>query len=296
MGILVAICSAAKIADEVFGSSKKIKLFGKFFKNSFDKPPFTRAYVGAAFLAETIYGEKFFSLRSLLVSAIFSSMWLLVFICASVIIYGEKSWIYSYIFTSKVIENFLCFMVFGIFIDYICSCVARAVFLFALDFGVLYKLLMLIFCVIFSAMSFYLIYGVAKAIIFSAPWVNPVVQIFTWIESSLELSLLFETLNDWHFVKINENTFDIKDANALVIYAFPEGMLFLSSLLTAILLFSHVVSHGVFFFFVKIFKRFKILINQASIEQRPLQSAVVILGIFALIPIWLILLFFHYFY
>jgi len=294
VGILLGVFSGAKLADDVFGEGEAARKIGKFFRNSLNTPTFARAYVGAAFMVERVYGPKILSLRSLLVSAVSTCVWLALLTFFSIALYGKRVWVFNEMFTYQVVVHFWFFLLFGIVTDYLSASVARYLFSQALDQTSLIKVLCLAGAVGFSGLTFFLIYSQAKSIVLPQVSYDVSATLGSWIRSPLELHLSFKTLNDWQFTPNGHSGFAIDNGKAEVVYAFPEGMLFLSSVLTSVWLLAHVLSHWLYALGMRVSAVSRFLVGESSIEKRPLQSAATITGALALLPIWLIAMALHY--
>lgn len=292
--VLLSVFSAAKLADDVFGEGDVAKKLGTFFRNSLGTPSFARAYVGAAFLVERIYGPRILSLRALCVSVVSTCAWLGLLVGCSVVLYGKRTWIFNAVFVDQVMVHFWVFLFFGVLADYVAASVARYLFSLALAHGSLIKVLCLAAVVAFSGLAFFLIYGQAKHLVLSEPLPGNFDTVKGWLSFPLELHLTFMTLNDWRLTPDGQSGFRIQNGNAEVIYAFPEGMLFLSSLLTSVWLLAHVLSHWLYAMGMRVSAFSRFLVRESSLEKRPLQSAATITGLLALLPAWLIAMVLHY--
>lgn len=294
VGMLIAIFSAAKLADDVFGSGLAAKKFGKFFRNSAGVPTFARAYVSATFLMDRIYGLRILSLRALFVSCLISVIWMCILMAAMVAAYGRAAWIFDAVFSRQVIINFWWFMFVGIVVDYISVSAARVLLSQSAGSGTVAKLAWLTFAAAGNSLVFFVLYCGAKSLYLSQPLGAPISHIMGWFEHGFSLHLVFKTLTDWQFFEVTPGVFDIQNGNSEVVYAFPEGMLYFSSLLTLIWLVLHILAHCLYFGGFNVSRLMNRLVAESALESRPLQSAATIVGVLVLLPIWVIVQLWHY--
>lgn len=294
VGILLPIFSAVKWADEVFGTGPSAKKFGKFFRNSTGVPTFARAYVGATFLMNRIYGDRIFSFRALFVSFLMSGIWLATLTALTVIAYGHSSWMFNTDFSRQVVINFRWFLLVGLLVDYLAVSAARFILNLSVEHGVFGKLVWLTIAALGNTLIFFLLYAGVKSLYLSQSLGSPIEQVSTWIHGGLNLHLVFKTLTDWRLTEISPGTFKIRGGESEVVYAFPEGMLFFSALLTLIWLVFHMVAHWLYFGGVKASRLMKFLVAESSLESKPLQSAATIVGLLVLVPFWIIVQIWHY--
>lgn len=290
-GAVGAFFAVAKIVDDVFGQKPIGQGAANYFLNFDPKPTFARAYVKASLLSEHLFGDRLFSLRALVVSAAISCLWISLMVIAEIGLHGQGSWVFNSVFSGVVLRQFWYFMLVGISIDFVSTVVARGLLLYAVDRRSTVKVAMLLLDILLSATLFFVLYTCAKAVILGRPiMVNPFDSFANWLGYAFNLQLGLTPLSDATLRPIGPHEMSVENGNLMVSYAFPEGMLFLSSLLPAFWILIHIAGYWTYGAAQAFTHAFQRLFKQAATESKPFTSFGLIICMIVALPLWLTIL------
>lgn len=290
-GAVAAFFGVAKIVDDVFGQKSIGQGAATYFLNFDPKPTFARAYVKASLLSEHLFGDRLFSLQALLVSAAISCLWILLMVIAEIGLNGKGSWVFNSVFSGVVLRQFWYFMLVGVSIDFLSTVVARGLLLYAVDRRSPVKVAMLLLYILLSVTLFYFLYTSAKTVILGkSMFANPIDSLANWLGYAFNLQLGFTLLSDATLRPNGPYEISVDNGNLMVSYAFPEGMLFLSSLLPALWILVHIASYWMYGAVQAFAYAFQRLFKQASTESKPFTSIGLIICMIVAFPLWLVIL------
>jgi len=293
--MFVAMIGIAKLGDEVFGCNSAFLKLKVFFRNSIGVQTFSRGYVASLFVMDSLYGYRIFSLRALATSMLTSCLWISILVGATVLSQGRQSWIFHKVFEPHVVHYFWGFLIVGLIVDFLALSVARIVLRMLPGKRSVSVLGALVGAMAVIALIFYVLYGLSKFVFIGQPITSlPLNQITEWATRPGELNLTFKTLNDWHLIQTAPSVFKIRDGNSEIVYAFPEGLLFLSSQLALVWLGLHAISHWLYFGGYRVSRWARWLVAEAAFDSRPLQSSATVTALFAILPTWCIVLAWYY--
>ena len=226
--IIIMMLKSLKYLDDTFGNGSIAKQIPKFLQNFKMQRKVSSFLVNSILLTDIIYGKKIISVRSFVSSCIISSSWVLILLSYS---YFSKQWILSTPVT-PIIYKFLWFFLIGIVIDYVSSCITRWLFNRYINSSVSQQILVVILNTLLSITIFVFFYTTIKELIITQEFSFYTFynNLRTWMSEPMEINILLKFITDAYLIDKGDGSFDIINGNTEVFFAFPEGIMFLSSL------------------------------------------------------------------
>lgn len=275
IGFLFAV---AKVAEDAVqpGIGKR---FAKEFRQLAATPSVSRAYVLASLSSEAVFGSRLLSLRAFVISVALSIGWILTFLLISWLTYGYRLWIFDGTFPFFVIKRFWGFAVLGVMTDYLSTQITRKLLLLSVSTGVFKKCLVVGLNVLLATTNFYLLFSIAKWIVIGDGFENVADAIGNWIFNFSGLDLLSKFIHVPRFVPDGPGQLRIENGGAEVVYAFPEGLFYLSSLLTTVWVWLHLGGALLLKAAISIDALKSRLVSLSNIDGKPFMSAAAIFSV-----------------
>jgi hypothetical protein len=209
--------------------------------------------------------------------------------------YGHGLWAFNKVFSPFVTKRFWGFAILGIVADFFATVITRAFLLMVLPVGAFKKFLVVGLNLLFVVVNFYVLFSVAKWFILGLGFIGIFESIKDWIVNFSNLEITSKFLHNAMLIPDGPGQFRIENGDTEVVYAFPEGLFFLSSLLTTMWLWLHLGSVILLKSAINIDAFKEWLVSLSNIEKKPFISAAAIFGsMVALLWILSILVFFIY--
>ena len=284
--IIIMMLKSLKYLDDTFGNGSIAKQIPKFLQNFKMQRKVSSFLVNSILLTDIIYGKKIISVRSFVSSCIISSSWVLILLSYS---YFSKQWILSTPVT-PIIYKFLWFFLIGIVIDYVSSCITRWLFNRYINSSVSQQILVVILNTLLSITIFVFFYTTIKELIITQEFSFDTFynNLRTWISEPMEINILLKFITDAYLIDKGDGSFDIINGNTEVFFAFPEGIMFLSSLLTSLWSWVFLVALLTNQLTYYLDKSKDFLLQQSNIESKPILTLGMIITIL-LAPVWIFL-------
>lgn len=285
-GLIVAtigfLIATAKVAEDAVqpGIGKR---FAAEFRQLAATPTVSRAYVLASLSSEAMFGVRLLSLRALGVSVAISTGWILIFLAISWLMYGHRLWVFDGTFPPFVIKRFWGFAVLGVLADFLSTLVTRKLVLVSVSAGVLTKCFVVIGNVLLVTANFYLLFGVTKWIVVGSGFQNIVDSVENWIFNFPGLDLLNKLIHNATLVPDGPGQFRIENGETEVVYAFPEGLFFLSSLLTTVWVWLHLGGALLLKVAINVDGLKNWLVSLSNIDGKPFMSAAAIFAVMTVV-------------
>lgn len=282
----------AKILDEVFGSGSFAKKMASQFAEMQVTPYFTKAYINSLYLPDLIYGVRVFSVRALLFSFLIAVFWFLIQCVFAIFLDGKNAWLFNSVFSPFVVKRFWYLIFIGAVIDFISLCVTRWLLRYAVNRSSWIQLAILLLDAFLSVAIFFVLFSMAKHFIVGS---LTGVSIFSyesikiWFSLPFNLHMINVLMNDAYIIPLNDGTFRLENFNTEIVYAFPEGMIFISSLITSVWIWLIIITQKLYGVAFKI-NRFKgWMVKQSNIESKPILSVTLLVFILVFVPVIIIL-------
>jgi hypothetical protein len=170
----------------------------------------------------------------------------------------------------------------------------RVLLLYAVGQNSLFKTLIIVLDMLASVVLFYALFLLSKFVFLGQGYMSLGDALDAWLSGIFNLQIAFVFLNDAQLIPAGNGQFNIVNGNTELVYAFPEGMIFISSLLTSFWIFAHMLAHLAYVFARKINPFFRAMVDEAAIDARPFLSFAFIICTMTFIPIWFSLLVWHF--
>ncbi|MEY1594086.1 hypothetical protein AB3K92_35355 [Burkholderia sp. Bmkn7] len=275
VGFLVAV---AKVAEDAVHPSIAQR-FATEFRKFAATPSLSRAYVLASLSSDAVFGCRMLSLRSLIVSVGISIGWILIFLLVGFLMFGRGLWIFNEVFTPFVVKRFWGFAVLGVFVDFLSTLITRRLLLTSLSVGPVKRCFVVVVSVVLVIANFYIIFGVVKWIITGYGFNDVFHSIENWIYNFSSLDLLNKFIHDAALVPDGPGQYKILNGETEVVYAFPEGLFFLSSLLTTVWIWLHLGSALLLKGAIKVDAMKNWLVSLSNIGGKPFMSVAAIFSL-----------------
>jgi hypothetical protein len=273
IGFLIA---AAALAEDAV-QPRIGKRFATEFRKLATTPSVSRAYVLASLSSEAVFGSRLLSVRAVVVSVLISIGWILTFLVISWLMYGHRLWIFDETFPPFVIRRFWGFAVLGVLADYLATLVTRKLLLVSISGGTITKCFVVVGNALLVIVNFYLLFGVAKWSVVGSGFENIFYSVKDWIVNFSGLDLLNRLIHDATLVPDGPGQFRIENGETEVVYAFPEGLFFLSSLLTTAWVWLHLGGALLLKAAINVDALKNWLVALSNIDGKPFKSAAAIL-------------------
>ncbi len=210
-------------------------------------PAVQAAFKFFLFSADRYFGSCLFSCRALLRSFALSITWTLFVLMVCLVVFPSyTNWLGSKVSRHLILENAAVLLLASLLIDFASTCVTRTIVRAADGKGVRILLFAFALDLILSVSLFYTLFTTAKFLLL--PNMEPILPIEAfnvWLNpGALPIGIqLLEPLTSDMLIPLGGGVFDIQGGlNTEIIYAFPEPVLFLSSLLTSIWLWLYLLA------------------------------------------------------
>ncbi|WP_321958129.1 hypothetical protein [Paraburkholderia bannensis] len=283
-GLLAAtigfLYAAAKLAEDAIqpGIGKR---FASEFRQLAVTPSVSRAYVLASLSSEAVFGVRLLSLRALVVSVAISIGWILTFLLVSWLIYGHHLWVFDRAIPPFVIKRFWGFAVLGVLADYLSTLITRKLLLVSVSAGAWTKCIVVLGNVLLVTLNFYVLFNVTKWIVVGYGFENFLDAVIGWIGNFSGLDMLNRFIHNARLVPDGPGQYRIENGETEVVYAFPEGIFFLSSLLTTVWVWLHLGGALLLKAAVKADRLKTKLVSLSNIDAKPFMSVLAVLAVMA---------------
>lgn len=272
----------SNLAEDGINETTKKKFANKF--KALNVSSSTRsAFLLFLIASDRFYGARLFSTRAFATSASFSIFWFFstLFVCAW---YSpEFLFVYSIPFANNFLLKYAMFFLFtGVIIDFFSTVMTRIVIRLSLKNFNISLIFIAVADLLCSAILFYLAFSLAKYIMFHKPFPSFFIKLEQWsIPWSITADIAGNNNNIAGAVlKPGIGIIRLDGTPLEIIYAFPEGLLFFSSLLTSIWLWLYIASFWLHKAALRVDSVKTILLNISNVENKPFKSIGIITLIF----------------
>lgn len=262
----------AHIAEKGASETSKRRLTSKF-KSLRLTPGARSAFSHFLFAADRYFGNSIFSWKALRRSVVLSLSWVLLILALCLYMYPNyRSWLGDRLMGHLILKSALWLLFASLLIDFLSVCVTRALVRWSLPRSKFVILGIAVADIAISIVLFYLLFNSAKLIVTPGSFPTPAASLSVW--TNLQgLPVLLQTLNDLTsdmLRRLPDGTIKIVGGlNTEIVYAFPEGIVFFSSLLTSVWMWLYVTAYWVMITAVKIDRVKAFIEPHLNIEREP---------------------------
>ncbi len=291
--LATAVYRITSIAEDGISSEGKKKL-QNIVKNYRATPTFRHSFLTFTMASDVFFGERIISLKAFIRSAILSIAWMFVISALCITLFPKyKSWFFDDGIAGVILEYGLVLVGAVIVLDYLSVSITRLIVKKSLPNSIISLGFTFTIDLLASILIFYFGFSVVKYIFVHPSWVGFNEAISIWINID-QLPILLKTLTDLSgdmLQKQTDGSFSINGGwKTEVMYAFPEGVTFYSSLLTSIWLWLHTISYVLFKWSLSFDKTKSRILLMTNIENKPFRSLglITLIAYLALIPLLII--------
>lgn len=247
-GIAAFSYYVAHIAEKGASESSKRRLANKF-KSMRLTPGARSAFSHFLFSADRYFGNAIFSWKALRRSVVLSLSWVLLILALCLYMYPNyRSWLGDRLMGRLILKSSLWLLFASLVIDFLSVCVTRVLVRWSLTRSKFAILGIAIADIAISAVIFYVLFNSAKLVVAPGGFSSPTESLSVWANLK-GLPILLQTLNDLTsdmLRRLPDGTVEIVGGlNTEIVYAFPEGIVFFSSLLTSVWMWLYVTAYWV---------------------------------------------------
>ncbi|EOB6242209.1 hypothetical protein [Vibrio vulnificus] len=271
----------------------KLKNIVKSLKSS---PVALHALITFSHISDNFFGFRLISFQAFFKSALLTICWVTFITIICYFAFPEYSaWINEANFKKVIFSSALPIVLSLIAIDFASLSATRLIFRKLKTKGLIKLILVLIIDLIISALIFYFGITSAKYFIVNPTWLSIGDSLSTWLYLD-QLPIAMKTLNDLTsdmLIEISPRNYQIKGGwDSEVVYAFPEGIAFYSSLLTSVWLWMHILSYAL----LKLTQRIDIVKNTmlrfVEIDKKPFTAiSIMLIVAYVIVSLFLIAVF-----
>ncbi len=271
-GIAAFSYYVAHIAQKGASESSKRRLATKF-KSMQLTPDARAAFSHFLFAADRFFGNAIFSWKSLRRSIVLSLSWVLLILALCLYMYPNyRSWLGDRLMGKLILKSTLWLLFASLLIDFLSVCITRSLIRWSLPRSKFAILGVALADIAISAVLFYVMFNSAKLIVAPGSFSTPFESLAVW--TNLQgLPILLQTLNDLTsdmLRRLPDGTIEIVGGlNTEIVYAFPEGIVFFSSLLTSVWMWLYVTAYWSVVTAVRIDRVKTFLGSQINMEHEP---------------------------
>jgi hypothetical protein len=274
------------------GSSKLGKEeIARIAKKRLILPASRSAFSFFLYASDHFFGKRLFSLRALSRSLALSGLW--IFLVLAICWYSfpnYKSWLGDELSRNLILRNSLPLIFAGVAIDFLSLCLTRYIIRLSIGKKAAHPFFSLLVDFLLSVLLFYVGFSLAKiAVLPGSTALGPIDSLRIWLTPSVLPSQfqLLQPLTADMLIPVKEGVFDIKGGLLTeLVYAFPEAILFFSSMLSSVWLWLYVGGYILLYVAVRLDRVSQWYIARLDLDHGPGTA----LGL-AIVVIYLILCF-----
>jgi hypothetical protein len=227
-------------------------------------------------LNNTLFGRKIFSLRSFSVSAILTSIWGICFTLNFAYSFPTFDQALDMMVNTPNLRNLaLLALLVVLIIDYLSISMTRKIYRTTVAKGKSSFLVALVSDLLGSVALYYVGISIFKFFISDRFLLNPSDSVRIWTDPT-QVSMGIRVIEDFDFSaghRIDANTFQFdKPLETVVTYMFPEGVFFISSLMTSVWLWMYVLAYSAAWLMVRVNKIKKFVLPHLNVDKKPLTT------------------------
>ncbi|MHA6578450.1 hypothetical protein [Pseudomonas yamanorum] len=229
-----------------------------------------------------IFGRKIISWKAFWISLLLTNIWAIIFILVFCIKYPMfRSWIFNIIELNSLKWQALTIYLAILIIEFLSISLTRKIYRTTLSRGKRTFAWALSLDLIGSIALFYIGITLIKLIVLHHEAMSPIESIMVWLDAN-NLTTLLRVTEDFDMSNFKPDGYgNLKTDIPLsteVVYAFPEGVFFFTSLLTSIWLWGYIAAYSLAYVCVRIDRLPPVLSRWFKIEEQPLLVLSFLLG------------------
>ncbi|WPN98344.1 hypothetical protein [Pseudomonas sp. MUP55] len=288
LGSILGLHRVFVLVEETFSEASRAKMGNRLLTGDFRKG--TRKVLELYLsLNNTLFGKKIFSLRSFVVSVSLTSIWGVCFTLNYAYTFPAfKNALFMMTDTSNLRDLAIIAFFVVLIVDYLSISMTRKIYRTTVAKGKRSFFAALIFDLIGSITLYYIGISLFRLIISSDFLLSPFDSVKIW-SNPTQISMGMKVVRDFDFSaghQTSANTFQFdQPLETVVTYMFPEGVFFISSLMTSIWLWAYLLAYAAAWLMVRVNKIKRTVLPHLNIDKKPLTAltgiatAILMLGI-----------------
>lgn len=282
LGGFLTLCKLFEIFEKVLRKDKLQRIVDGVMHISF-RAGARKILALWVYINNAIFGHKLMSWRAFWVSFLLTNIWALIFILVFSARYSMfRVWMLNIIEIGTLRWSALVIYFSVLIIEFLSICLTRKIYRLALSKGKKVFGWALLADLIGSVSLYYFGLSVAKLIFLHRSTMSPVEALLVWLgpENLTTLLQVTENFDMSNFKPDGHGAFktDIPLSTEIV-YAFPEGVFFFTSLLTSIWLWGYIAAYSLAYVCVRIDRLHPVLWRWVRIDEQPLLVLSVLFGL-----------------
>lgn len=281
IGAFLGVCKVFENYEKVIKKDKLQKITENITKFRFSSGA-RKIFALWVYLNNAVFGKKIISLRAFLVSIILTNIWAAIFIVVFSVKYPMfREWVVNILYVRSLHWPALVIYASVLVLEFLSISLSRKIYRVALSRGNKIFGWSLLIDFFGSVLVYYVGLTLVKVVLLHQGTLSLFGVLKTWLNPS-NLTTLLMVVEDFDMSNFKPNgdgrfTTEIP-LTTEVVYAFPEGVFFFTSLLTSVWLWGYIAAYGLAYACVRIDRLPPKLWNFLKIEEQPLLSLSVFFG------------------
>ncbi|PHX31068.1 hypothetical protein AO278_02305 [Pseudomonas syringae pv. syringae] len=281
IGAFLGVCKVFENYEKVIKKDKLQKITENITKFRFSSGA-RKIFALWIYLNNAVFGKKIISLRAFLVSVILTNIWAAIFIMVFSVKYPMfREWVVNILYVRSLHWPALVIYASVLVLEFLSISLSRKIYRVALSRGNKVFGWSLLIDFFGSVLVYYVGLTLVKVVLLHQSTLSLFGALKTWLNPS-NLTTLLMVVEDFDMSNFKPNghgrfTTEIP-LTTEVVYAFPEGVFFFTSLLTSVWLWGYIAAYGLAYACVRIDRLPPKLWNFLKIEEQPLLSLSVFFG------------------
>ncbi|MEE4998560.1 hypothetical protein V2K22_17595 [Pseudomonas alliivorans] len=281
IGAFLGVCKVFENYEKVIRKDKLQKITENITKFRFSSGA-RKIFALWVYLNNAVFGKKIISLRAFLVSIILTNIWAAIFIVVFSVKYPMfREWVVNILYVRSLHWPALVIYASVLVLEFLSISLSRKIYRVALSRGNKIFGWSLLIDFFGSVLVYYVGLTLVKVVLLHQGTLSLFGALKTWLNPS-NLTTLLMVVEDFDMSNFKPNgdgrfTTEIP-LTTEVVYAFPEGVFFFTSLLTSVWLWGYIAAYGLAYACVRIDRLPPKLWNFLKIEEQPLLSLSVFFG------------------
>ncbi|NAT16101.1 hypothetical protein CU666_12595 [Pseudomonas syringae pv. actinidifoliorum] len=281
IGAFLGVCKVFENYEKVIKKDKLQKITENITKFRFSSGA-RKIFALWIYLNNAVFGKKIISLRAFWVSIILTNIWAAIFIVVFSVKYPMfREWVVNILYVRSLHWPALVIYASVLVLEFLSISLSRKIYRVALSRGNKIFGWSLLIDFFGSVLVYYVGLTLVKVVLLHQSTLSLFGALKTWLNPS-DLTTLLMVVEDFDMSNFKPNghgrfTTEIP-LTTEVVYAFPEGVFFFTSLLTSVWLWGYIAAYGLAYACVRIDRLPPKLWNFLKIEEQPLLSLSVFFG------------------
>ncbi|KPW52543.1 hypothetical protein [Pseudomonas syringae group genomosp. 3] len=281
IGAFLGVCKVFENYEKVIKKDKLQRITENITKFRFSSGA-RKIFALWIYLNNAVFGKKIISLRAFLVSVILTNIWAAIFIMVFSVKYPMfREWVVNILYVRSLHWPALVIYASVLVLEFLSISLSRKIYRVALSRGNKVFGWSLLIDFFGSVLVYYVGLTLVKVVLLHQSTLSLFGALKTWLNPS-NLTTLLMVVEDFDMSNFKPNghgrfTTEIP-LTTEVVYAFPEGVFFFTSLLTSVWLWGYIAAYGLAYACVRIDRLPPKLWNFLKIEEQPLLSLSVFFG------------------